>query len=347
MKTLVTGSIAFDKIMMFSGKFGDHILPTKTHSINVAFHIPTMRSEHGGTGANIAYALASLGDKPLLIGAVGNLDSAHYVDSLSKRGVDTSMLKHVQHSYCAQANIMTDTMNNQITAFHPGAMAYAADIDVASVLRIAEARGDLLANIAIVSPDDKLAMIAHCNNLAAAGVDFIFDPGQALPLFNDRELGHILDKAYAITLNDYEADLLSNITGKPLVGEDSITQKLAANGEGGLIVTRGKDGVDFYQHNKEMLHIPIANVTKIVDPTGCGDAFRAGLLYVLARKRDWELALKVGVCTGGIQVQYHGAQNHNISCEEVLTLGESSFGVDFATQFVGLNVVEESYSMEM
>lgn len=347
MKTLVTGSIAFDKIMMFSGKFGDHILPTKTHSINVAFHIPTMRSEHGGTGANIAYALASLGDQPLLIGAVGNLDSAHYVESLAKRGVDTSMLKHVQHSYCAQANIMTDTMNNQITAFHPGAMTYAAEIDVASILRITEARGDTLSKIAIVSPDDKIAMISHCNNLHKSGVDFIFDPGQALPLFNEYELKNIIAKAYAITLNDYEADLLTNISGMQLVGDNSVSEALAANGNGGLVVTRGKDGVDFYQHGKDMQHIPIANVTKIVDPTGCGDAFRAGLLYVLARDRDWEFALKVGVCTGGIQVQYHGAQNHNISRKEVLSLGESSFGVSFVQKFDALDASYPSITLGM
>lgn len=340
MLTLVTGSIAFDKIMMFNGKFGDHILPTKTHSLNVAFHIPNIRNEHGGTGANIAYALASLGDKPLLIGAVGSLDSAHYVDLLEKRGVEVSMLKHVKHAYSAQANIMTDMMNNQITAFHPGAMGYASEIEVESIIRTVSAQGKTLSNISIVSPDDKYAMLNHVSGLNKLGIDLIFDPGQALPLFSKHELMDVLDKSYLVTLNDYEAELLVQITGLAIEGDNSILSKLSSR-NGGLIVTRGKDGVDFYRHNESVLHVGIAKVDKVVDPTGCGDAFRAGLLYVLAKERNFELALKAGVCTGGIQVQYPGAQNHNISYEQLLEIGKHTFGIDFCEQLNNISGVSQ------
>ena len=240
MHTLVIGSTAFDKIMMFPGKFGDHILPDKTHSINVAFHIPSIITEHGGTGANISYALAALGDIPVLISAVGDIDCTEYLRKLDNSGVDISMVATIENMYCAQANIMTDLVNNQITAFHPGAMSQSVHIDLDKVVsKYSDQYGYDFSDICIVAPNDKDAMIKDCHSLTVQKKRFIFDPGQALPLFSKTELLTIINNAYAITVNDYESSLLMQTTGLTI---EDITKLLSRNGDGGLVVTRGHKG---------------------------------------------------------------------------------------------------------
>lgn len=294
MSALICGSLAFDTITTFPGKFSQQILPEQVHILNVSFLVPTLRREFGGCAGNIAYNLAQLGGTPLVMAAVGS-DGQEYMDRLASWGVSTEYVRTIPDSYTAQAIIITDTDNNQITAFHPGAMQSAHHISVPSDRNI---------RLAIVAPDGRDAMLLHASQLAAAGIPFMFDPGQGLPMFNGEELKQFVEKATWVAVNDYEARMLCDRTGETL-------QSLSKSHLKGVIVTLGADGCDLWVQG-ERVHAPGLKATEIVDPTGCGDAFRGALLFGLAR--DWDLlrCIELGNRVGAIKIASRGGQNHRI-----------------------------------
>jgi len=307
MSTLICGSIAFDSIMVFRGRFKDHILPEKVHILNVAFLVPQLRREYGGTAGNIAYSLKLLGGDPLPMATVGS-DSAAYLQRFEALGIERGHLREVADSYTAQAFITTDLDDNQITAFHPGAM---------SLSHLNEVPGDGSIRLGIVAPDGREGMLAHSVQFAEHGIPFIFDPGQGLPMFDAAELDTFLTQATYAVLNDYEAQLVIEKTGKSIA---AIAQKVSA-----LIVTRGGRGSDIYLGGAVM-HIPAARTSRIVDPTGCGDAYRAGLLYGLANGLDWETTGRLGAVMGALKIEHSGAQNHAASRGEIADRFNESFG---------------------
>jgi adenosine kinase len=307
MSTLICGSIAFDSIMVFRGRFKDHILPEKVHILNVAFLVPQLRREYGGTAGNIAYSLKLLGGDPLPMATVGS-DSAAYLQRFEALGIERGHLREVADSYTAQAFITTDLDDNQITAFHPGAM---------SLSHLNEVPGDGSIRLGIVAPDGREGMLAHSTQFAEHGIPFIFDPGQGLPMFDAAELDTFLTQATYAVLNDYEAQLVIEKTGKSIA---ALAQKVSA-----LIVTRGGRGSDIYLGGAVM-HIPAARTSRIVDPTGCGDAYRAGLLYGLANGLDWETTGRLGAVMGALKIEHSGAQNHTTSRGEIADRFNESFG---------------------
>ena len=307
MSTLICGSIAFDSIMVFRGRFKDHILPEKVHILNVAFLVPQLRREYGGTAGNIAYSLKLLGGDPLPMATVGS-DSAAYLQRFEALGIERGHLREVADSYTAQAFITTDLDDNQITAFHPGAM---------SLSHLNEVPGDGSIRLGIVAPDGREGMLAHSTQFAEHGIPFIFDPGQGLPMFDAAELDTFLTQATYAVLNDYEAQLVIEKTGKSIA---ALAQKVSA-----LIVTRGGRGSDIYLGGAVM-HIPAARTSRIVDPTGCGDAYRAGLLYGLANGLDWETTGRLGAVMGALKIEHSGAQNHAASRGEIADRFDESFG---------------------
>jgi adenosine kinase len=307
MSTLICGSIAFDSIMVFRGRFKDHILPDKVHILNVAFLVPQLRREYGGTAGNIAYNLKLLGGAPLPMATVGN-DAAAYLQRLDALRIPRTHIRQVDDSYTAQAFITTDLDDNQITAFHPGAMSHS---------HLNEVPADGSIRLGIVAPDGREGMLAHAAQFAERGIRFIFDPGQGLPMFEADELDKFISLASVVVLNDYEAQLLIEKTGKPI-------KTLARNVEA-LIVTRGGQGSDIYLGGR-LLHIPVARTRRIVDPTGCGDAYRAGLLYGLANTMDWESTGRLGAVMGALKIECSGAQNHVASRDEVAERFTESFG---------------------
>jgi len=307
MSTLICGSIAFDSIMVFRGRFKDHILPEKVHILNVAFLVPQLRREYGGTAGNIAYSLKLLGGDPLPMATVGS-DSAAYLQRFEALGIERGHLREVADSYTAQAFITTDLDDNQITAFHPGAM---------SLSHLNEVPGDGSIRLGIVAPDGREGMLAHSTQFAEHGIPFIFDPGQGLPMFDAAELDTFLTQATYAVLNDYEAQLVIEKTGKSIA---ALAQKVSA-----LIVTRGGRGSDIYLGGAVM-HIPAARTSRIVDPTGCGDAYRAGLLYGLANGLDWETTGRLGAVMGALKIEHSGAQNHAASRGEIADRFNESFG---------------------
>jgi adenosine kinase len=307
MSTLICGSIAFDSIMVFRGRFKDHILPEQVHILNVAFLVPQLRREYGGTAGNIAYSLKLLGGDPLPMATVGS-DAAAYLQRFESLGINRTHLREVADSYTAQAFITTDLDDNQITAFHPGAM---------SLSHLNEVPGDGSVRLGIVAPDGREGMIAHATQFAAHGIPFIFDPGQGLPMFDAAELDTFLDLATYAVLNDYEAQLVVDKTGRAI---ETLAQKVGA-----LIVTRGGQGSDIFVGGR-MLHIPAARTRRVVDPTGCGDAYRAGLLYGLANGMDWETTGRLAAVMGALKIEQSGAQNHAASREEIADRFGESFG---------------------
>ena len=307
MSTLICGSIAFDSIMVFRGRFKDHILPEQVHILNVAFLVPQLRREYGGTAGNIAYSLKLLGGNPLPMATVGS-DATAYLQRFEALGIDRTHLREVADSYTAQAFITTDLDDNQITAFHPGAM---------SLSHLNEVPGDGSVRLGIVAPDGREGMVAHAAQFAEHGIPFIFDPGQGLPMFNAAELDTFLTQATYAVLNDYEAQLVIEKTGKSIA---ALAQKVSA-----LIVTRGGRGSDIYLGGAVM-HIPAARTSRIVDPTGCGDAYRAGLLYGLANGLDWETTGRLGAVMGALKIEHSGAQNHAASRGEIADRFNESFG---------------------
>ena len=292
MPALICGSLAFDTITVFPGRFAQQILPDQLHILNVSFLVPTLRREFGGCAGNIAYTLAQLGGTPLVMAAVGD-DGAGYVERLKSWGASTEFVRVEPGSYTAQAMIITDTDNNQITAFHPGAMQ-------AAHLTAIEARDDL--SIAIIAPDGRDAMLQHAAQLAAAGIPFIFDPGQGLPMFDGAELRTLVDQATWVTVNDYEARMLCERSGATL-------ESLSRSQLRGVVVTLGADGCDIWRDGTRT-HVPGVDATEIVDPTGCGDAFRGALLYGLERGWSLERCAALGNRIGALKIACRGGQNH-------------------------------------
>ena len=294
MSALVCGSLAFDTITNFPGRFAQQILPEQMHILNVSFLVPTLRREFGGCAGNIAYSLAGLGGTPVVLAAVGS-DGAEYVQRLESFGARTTHVRSVPDSYTAQAIIITDADNNQITAFHPGAMQSAHETAVPVDPDIA---------IAIVAPDGREAMLQHAAQLARAGIPFVFDPGQGLPMFDGAELRAFVEQASWVAVNDYEARMLCERTGLAL-------EALSRSHLKGVIVTLGSKGCEVWQQGGRS-HVAGVAATEVVDPTGCGDAFRGALLYGL--ERGWELArcVALGNRLGALKIASRGGQNHVI-----------------------------------
>jgi adenosine kinase len=294
MPALICGSLAFDTITTFPGRFAQQILPDQLHILNVSFLVPELRREFGGCAGNIAYTLQALGGDPVVMATLGS-DGGEYRARLLEWQVDTSLVTTMADNYTAQAIIITDTDNNQITAFHPGAMQQAAEIRV-------PAREDL--RIGIIAPDGRDAMWSHAEQMHTLGIPFIFDPGQQLPQFDGRELQAFVDRASWVAVNDYEGRMLCERTGHTL-------ESLSRSHLKGVIVTLGAQGCEIWVQGQRE-HVPGVAATQVVDPTGCGDAFRGALLYGL--ERGWELrrCVELGNRIGALKIACRGGQNHRI-----------------------------------
>lgn len=298
MTALICGSMAFDTIMVFEDRFKNHILPDKVHILNVSFLVPSLRREFGGCAGNIAYNLKLLGGDGRPMATVGR-DFTPYADWMDKTGVSRQSLQELADDYTAQAYITTDQDDNQITAFHPGAMNQSHLNKVSSEAGV---------SIGIVSPDGRQGMIEHAEQFAAASIPFIFDPGQGMPMFDGDELNQFLKQATWLTLNDYEFQLFSERTGK--------SARDIAGEVDALVVTRGGEGSIIYADNKE-ISIPVAKIDSIKDPTGCGDAYRAGLLYGLMNNMDWETTGRLAAIMGACKIEVNGTQNHAPARDEI------------------------------
>ncbi len=307
MSALICGSFAFDTIMVFQDHFKNHILPDKVHMLNVAFHVPEMRREFGGCAANIAFNLKLLGGEPLPMGTVGK-DFGPYAEWMQQHAIPQTHIKTIESAYTAQAFITTDQADNQITAFHPGAMDFAHEV------KVSDAKG---VKLGIVSPDGRQGMIDHAEQFVEAGVPFIFDPGQAMPLFTGDDFKRFIEQATWVCVNDYESQLLQDRTGW---SPHEIADKVEA-----LIVTRGGEGSHIYVDEKR-LGIPTAPISGVVDPTGCGDAFRAGLLFGLMNGLDWELSGRIAALMGAIKIEKHGTQNHYFSLDDFRQRYQAAYG---------------------
>ena len=299
MATLICGSLAFDTIMTFEGRFAEQILPDQLHILNVSFLVPGLRRDFGGCAGNIAYAMRQLGGVPLPVAALGN-DGADYLDRLGALGIGTEFVRQIQDTYTAQAMIMTDRDNNQITAFHPGAMMQAH-------LTAVEARPDV--KLGIISPDGRDAMLQHAEQFKAAGIPFVFDPGQGLPMFSGAELAHFVDLATWVTVNDYEGRMLCDRMGVEL---DELSRRVQ-----GLVVTLGGDGCDIWEAGVKS-YVPAVPAAAVVDPTGCGDAWRGALLHGL--ELGWPLArcAMLGNRLGAIKIASRGPQNYQVDAAVLL-----------------------------
>ena len=308
MATLICGSLAYDNIMTFQGRFREHILPEQVHILNVSFLVPTMRREFGGCAGNIAYSLNLLGGDARIMGTIGEVDGQLYLDRIKSLGLCTDHVRVVPGTYTAQAMITTDLDNNQIAAFHPGAM-------MQSHLNHADKAPDI--TLAIVAPDGYEGMVQHTEKLAAAGVPFVFDPGQGLPLFSGDALKRAIELATYVAVNDYEASLVSNKTGWSL---EEIAQRVKA-----LIVTRGEHGARIH-HGGKSEDIPAVLASKVVDPTGCGDAFRGGLLYGIERGLDWATTGRLASLMGSLKIEHAGPQTYTPSAGEIDQRFEQAFG---------------------
>ncbi len=307
MSTLICGSIAFDTIMVFHDQFKNHILPEKIHILNVAFLVPDMRREFGGCAGNIAYSLKMLGGEPTIMAAVGD-DSAPYLARLDALGLSRKHVREVPGSFTAQAFITTDLDDNQITAFHPGAMNHS------HLNKVGDAPG---VKLGIVSPDGRDGMVQHAQQFAEAGVPFIFDPGQGLPMFDGADLLRFIDAATYVTVNDYEAQLLQERTGQTL---ESLATRVKA-----LIVTLGSQGSHIHAGGQR-IDIPGVKAKEVVDPTGCGDAYRAGLLHGISSGMDWPTIGRLASLIGAIKIAERGGQNHRFTRDEIAVRYREAFG---------------------
>ena len=309
MSALICGSFAYDTIMVFHDKFKNHILPEQVHILNVSFLVPDMRREFGGCAGNIAFNLKLLGEEPLPMGTVGN-DFTPYAEWMDRFGISRQYVKEME-TYTAQAFITTDEDDNQITAFHPGAMNLSHENSVLQTNGI---------KLGIVAPDGRDGMLQHAEQFAEANIPFIFDPGQGLPMFSGEELLDFVDKATWVALNDYEAQLMEERTGK---SPHELSEMVDA-----LIITRGAKGSQIYttQHRHE---IPLAKASAIKDPTGCGDAYRAGLLYGLLNDLDWKTIGRIASLMGAIKIESHGTQNHAFVMDEFIDRFKENFGYRF------------------
>jgi adenosine kinase len=307
MTSLICGSLAFDTIMSFEGRFSEALLADQLHKINVAFLVPGMRREFGGCAGNIAYNLKLLGGDPLIMATLGQ-DGAPYRERFEQLQLSQRCITTVADSYTAQAFITTDAGGNQITAFHPGAMSFAHQNRVADAGKV---------SLAIVAPDGRDGMLQHAQQCAEAGIPFIFDPGQGLPMFSGEELKHFIELATYVAVNDYEAELLVERTGMPLA---AIAERVSA-----LVVTRGELGAEIFA-GSEHLAIPCVKVERVADPTGCGDAFRAGMLYGLTNGMDWATTGRLSSLMGAIKIAQQGPQNHVLSRAEIDERFQQAFG---------------------
>jgi adenosine kinase len=294
MSVLICGSFAYDNIMVFPDQFKNHILPDKIHILNVSFLVPELRREFGGCAGNIAYNLKQLGGDPLPMGTVGS-DFDLYASWMEKTGVSRAHVQEIQDALTAQAFITTDLDDNQITAFHPGAMNHAA------VNKISDARG---VSLGIISPDGRDGMIEHAQQFADANIPFVFDPGQGLPMFDGADLKNFIELATWVSVNDYEGELMQERTG---FSAQQIADQLDA-----FIVTRGGEGSTIFTRGGEIA-IPCADAKELVDPTGCGDAYRAGLLYGLMNDLDWNVTGRIASLCGAIKIESAGTQNHSFT----------------------------------
>lgn len=306
MTTLICGSLAYDTIMVFSDRFKNHILPDQIHILNVAFLVPDMRREFGGCAGNIAYNLKLLGGDPLIMATVGE-DSAPYQHRLKQLDLNAHHVKEITNSFTAQAFITTDLDDNQITAFHPGAMAYSHQNKVGDATGV---------RLGIVAPDGRDGMLQHAREFHAAKIPFIFDPGQGLPMFDKDDLLNFMQLADYCTVNDYEAKLLTERTGCTLAQLASQVQA--------LIVTLGGDGSQIYTAGR-CVDIPAAKPDAVVDPTGCGDAYRAGLLFGIAKGWPWEKTGRLASLMGAIKIAHRGGQNHKPTWDDIATRYQAAF----------------------
>ncbi len=309
MSVLICGSFAYDTIMVFPGHFKNEILPDKVHILNVSFLVPQMRREFGGCAGNIAYNLHLLGAAALPMGTVGK-DFAPYAAWMDQQGISRKHLKEISDSFTAQAYIVTDLDDNQITAFHPGAMNSAHTQDVAR-------KGIKLGS---VSPDGRDGMIQHAKQFADADIPFLFDPGQGLPMFNGDELKQFISLSSYVAVNDYESEMLVKRTGWTL--------KQIAERTDALIVTRGAKGSHIFSKGKKH-DIPCAKAESLADPTGCGDAFRGGLLYGISKGLDWPTAGRIASLMGAIKIERPGTQNHSTTPELFRARFKKEFKYDY------------------
>ncbi len=310
MAALICGSVAFDTIMVFRDYFRNHILPDKVHMLNVSFLVPDMRREFGGCAGNVAYNLKLLGGEGYPLATVGE-DFGPYATWMDDCGVSRRYLEVVEGTYTAQAYITSDLDDNQITAFHPGAMGCSARLSVPT---------DAGISIGTVSPDSHEGMQVHARQFAEAGIPFLFDPGQALPLLSGPELRRFIDEADWVAVNDYECELLQGRSGLSVL---EIAQRVRA-----FIVTRGGEGSTIHSGGT-VLTVPPAPVERVVDPTGCGDAYRAGLLYGLMHAMDWETTGRIASLAGAIKIEHAGTQNHRYTSESFAQRFKDSFGYRF------------------
>lgn len=309
MTSLICGSLAFDTIMSFGGRFSEALLADQLHKINVAFLVPGIRREFGGCAGNIAYNLKLLNGDPLIMATIGQ-DSAPYVERLDRLGISRRCIRTIDNAYTAQAFITTDADSNQITAFHPGAMGVSHQIKVADAGPV---------KLAIIAPDGRDGMLEHAHDCAELNIPFIFDPGQGLPMFNGAELSHFIELATFVAVNDYEAELLTERTGLSL---QQIADHVSA-----LVVTRGEQGAKIYT-SEGRIDIPVV-AADVVDPTGCGDAFRAGMLFGLTRDMDWTTIGRLSSLMGAIKIASQGGQNHAPTLDEIKDRFFKAYGYRF------------------
>ena len=311
MSALICGSMAYDTIMVFHDRFKNHILPDKVHILNVSFLVPVMRREFGGCAGNIAYNLNLLDEEPLIMATVGH-DFEPYMQWLCQNGLSREFIRILDNHYTGQAYITTDEDDNQITAFHPGAMSES------HLNSVPTHRADIM--IGIVSPDGRDGMLMHAAQFRELDIPFIFDPGQGIPMFNGEELLTFLDQATWAVLNDYESELLQQRTGLQL---DELAGRVEA-----LVVTLGAQGSKIYTHGR-CIDIPPAKPKQLLDPTGCGDAYRAGLLYGLMNEFDWDVTGRIASLMGTIKIEHNGTQNHSFDMDTFKQRYRESFGTEF------------------
>jgi adenosine kinase len=315
MSSLICGSVAYDTIMTFDGRFREHILPDQIHMLNVSFLVPGMRREYGGCAGNIAYTLKMLGGDPVVMATVGQ-DAGPYLQYLRDLGIGTDHIRTLPDTFTAQAMITTDLDNNQITAFHPGAMGQSQLNSVQDALGAGKRPA-----LGIVAPDSREGMLHHAQQFAEAGIPFIFDLGQAMPLFNGEDLRQFVELASYVTVNDYEAQVMLSRTAWTSA---EVAAKVRA-----FIVTHGERGASIFAGGQQFA-IPAVQAERVVDPTGCGDAFRGGLLYGIENGLDWETTGRLASLMGALKIAQQGPQNHWVSRDEIGNRFESAFGYRYA-----------------
>jgi adenosine kinase len=310
-KALICGSVAFDTIMVFEDRFKNHILPDKIHMLNVSFLVPQMRREFGGCAGNIAYNLKLLGDNGYPMATVGR-DAGLYLQWMNDNGVPTDYVRVIDSEHTAQGFVTTDLDDNQIWAFHPGAMQHSHVNQVSQAPDVA---------LGIVAPDGRDGMIRHAEQFAAAGIPFIFDPGQGLPMFDAEHLKAFIAQASWLAVNDYEWQVVQQRTGW---NEAQVLEHVQA-----LIVTRGAEGSVIHTRERQIA-IPTAKARAVVDPTGCGDAYRAGLLHGLLHGRDWQTTGRIASLLGALKIESRGTQNHRFTADEFAARYLENFGAPLA-----------------